>query len=265
MSEVRFPLFAGQYRYTATDAKRTIASLGSLWEHHRHLLDLSAEVEARGLELAHAIATVAGIPEPDGADVAGALHEAGSHLARRLTTVSAEDLAALLEMTWSLLSRTRPLTVSHTGVIASLQAGRGLPKPRVAAATVTYSGVTGDIQRARSHHGRPQQALCLWTTDALSILRTEGHPVEPGHAGENITIEGIPRGAIRPGAHLTVGEVRAFVTSYAIPCKKNSQWFKDGDFMRMHHERGDESRTYAMVTVEGTIRVGDTVVVTSDL
>lgn len=263
MSEARFPFFQGDHRYTATDAERTLASLGPLWEHHRHRAELSPDVVATGMDLARTASAIAGLPRPDG-DVAVALHDAGMHLARRFTTVSAEDLARVLEATWALFSRTRPLTVTHEGVITSLHAGRGLPKPAVTAAQVTFAGLTGDVQRARRHHGRPQQALCLWSTDAIDTLRAEGHPIAAGHAGENLTIGGVPRDAIRPGARLVIGDVEAFVSSYAIPCKNNAPWFTDGDFMRMHHERGDESRTYAMVTSEGTVRVGDNVVVTSD-
>jgi MOSC domain-containing protein YiiM len=48
------------------------------------------------------------------------------------------------------------------------------------------------------------------------------------------------------------------MTAYAIPCKQNKDWFTNGDFMRMSHERGDFSRIYAMVTKTGTIAVGDT-------
>jgi MOSC domain-containing protein YiiM len=106
--------------------------------------------------------------------------------------------------------------------------------------------------------------LCLWSTEALDALAAEGHPIEAGCAGDNITVEGIPRAAMRPGARLMIGEAEAFVSSYTIPCAKNSQWFSSGDFMRMHHERGDESRLYAMITATGRVSVGDDVVVISD-
>jgi MOSC domain-containing protein YiiM len=51
--------------------------------------------------------------------------------------------------------------------------------------------------------------------------------------------------------------VRGFLTDYAWPCSQNNDWFLGNDFMRMCHERGDDSRVYAMVTRPGTINVGD--------
>jgi MOSC domain-containing protein YiiM len=99
--------------------------------------------------------------------------------------------------------------------------------------------------------------LCIWSTDAIDTLRAEGHPIAPGYAGENLTISGIPAASFRPGAHFRVGTVRGFLTAYAIPCSQNNDWFVKKDFKRMSHERGDESRLYAMITTTGTISAGD--------
>jgi MOSC domain-containing protein YiiM len=138
----------------------------------------------------------------------------------------------------------------------------GVPKKPVEVAEVGDRGLVGDRQAARQHHGRPLQALCLWSGDVVDALRAEGHPIEPGAAGENVTISGIDWSTIRPGTQLLIGDVLAEVSAWATPCKKNAAWFADGDFNRMSHDRHPGwSRAYAWVREPGTIRQGDPVVV----
>ena len=93
-------------------------------------------------------------------------------------------------------------------------------------------------------------------------LQAEGHPIQAGSAGENITISGIDWPTLRTGVQLLIGEVLAEVSAYSTPCAKNAQWFVARDFRRMEHERHPGwSRVYAWVREPGTIRVGDQVVV----
>jgi MOSC domain-containing protein YiiM/uncharacterized damage-inducible protein DinB len=138
----------------------------------------------------------------------------------------------------------------------------GVPKKPIEVAEVGDRGLVGDRQAARVHHGRPLQALCLWSGEVIDALRAEGHPIEPGSAGENITVSGIDWSTIRPGTQLLVGDVLAEISAWATPCQKNAQWFADRDFNRMHHERHPGwSRAYAWVREPGTVRQGDPVVV----
>ena len=67
----------------------------------------------------------------------------------------------------------------------------GVPKTAAESVDVTATGVAGDVQNNRIHHGRPLQALCLWSADVIAALNAEGHPITPGVAGENITVSGI--------------------------------------------------------------------------
>jgi MOSC domain-containing protein YiiM len=87
-----------------------------------------------------------------------------------------------------------------------------------------------------------------------------GHSISRGSAGENITISQIDWSKVRPGAELEFGSVRAQITGYAIPCKKNARWFSDGDYQRLSHELGAVSRVYCLVTQPGEVNVGDTAV-----
>ncbi len=147
----------------------------------------------------------------------------------------------------------RPAVGTATGLFVSRG---GVPKDRVDRLEVGYRGAVGDRQANRVHHGRPWQALCLWSTEAIDHFRADGHPIAPGLAGENVTLTGIAWHRVRPGVHLQIGDVLAEVTSYAVPCKKNAAWFVDGRFDVMHHRHGPYSRVYATVLEPGTITAG---------
>ncbi|MBX3283837.1 MAG: MOSC domain-containing protein [Actinobacteria bacterium] len=148
-----------------------------------------------------------------------------------------------------------------SGTVAGLfVSDGGVPKAPVPAVEVDHGGVRGDRQANRVHHGRPWQALCLWSTEVIDAFRAQGHPLAPGLAGENVTISGLPWARVRPGAQLRIGSVLAEVSAYAIPCKKNAAWFRDGHFDAMHHRHGPLSRVYATVLEPGAIAEGDPVV-----
>jgi MOSC domain-containing protein YiiM len=153
--------------------------------------------------------------------------------------------------------------VAGRGRVAQINvSGGGVPKREVAAARIAKGGIEGDRQATRKHHGRPWQALCLWSGDVIDRLRGEGHPIAPGSAGENLTISGLDWADLRPGVRMRVGDALVETTLYALPCAKNARWFLDGDFRRIEHtrERG-VSRLYAWVLDAGDVRTGDPVVV----
>jgi MOSC domain-containing protein YiiM len=152
---------------------------------------------------------------------------------------------------------------AQSGSVAQInRSDGGVPKLPVDEAEIGERGVLGDRQAARKHHGRPLQALCLWSAEVIDDLRAEGHPIFPGAAGENLTLAGLDWATIRPGTRLLVGEVLAEVSAYAVPCKKNAQWFVGRDFGRMHHDRyPGTSRVYAWVLEPGRVRAGDPAIV----
>lgn len=253
----RAPLQVGHHVYTAQDARKSIESLGALWRHHRHQSEVPDGwlAGARGFLAEYASLASVSLPPLENLDVAfDSITAATVANYERLDQLQIESMLAAL---WRFMPTMRRLSHHHVGAVAHLHASRGLPKQPITRATVTFGGVDGDVQEVRAHHGRPWQALCIWSVEALDALTREGHPIGPGFAGENITVSGVPATAFRPGAHFRIGEVRGFMTAYAIPCKKNAGWFVNHDFNRMHHEQGDESRIYAMVTATGTIGVGD--------
>ena len=148
---------------------------------------------------------------------------------------------------------------AQTGTVVQLNvSGGGVPKSPVERAEVGLRGLVGDRQAARKHHGRPWQALSLWSAEVIESLQAEGHPIERGSAGENVTVAGIDWSVMRPGVRFSVGEVEAVVSAYAIPCAKNAQWFADRDYNRILHDRHPgTSRVYATVLRPGLVSTGN--------
>lgn len=152
----------------------------------------------------------------------------------------------------------------QTGTIHQLNVSDGgVPKHPVDSAEVGFRGLTRDHQDDRLHHGRPFQAVCLYGLDVIEALQAEGHPIGPGSVGENVTVAGLDWASLRPGARVALGDdLLLELSSYAIPCAKNAQWFLEGDFRRMAQDRHPGwSRIYGTVLRPGRLRPGDAVVV----
>ncbi len=151
------------------------------------------------------------------------------------------------------------------GTVDSLQAsGGGVPKASIPVADIGPSGVIGDEQNNRRHHGRPWQAVCLYSSDRIEALRSEGHPIAAGATGENLTISGIDWSRMRGGLTITIGDVALRTSGPAAPCHKIGQCFTDRHWDRIDHvAHPGWARWYASVLTGGTIRPGDTVTITA--
>jgi MOSC domain-containing protein YiiM len=149
------------------------------------------------------------------------------------------------------------------GSVAQISAsGGGVPKRALLHGVIGRRGLEGDQQAERRHHGRPFQALCLWSAEVIDDLRSEGHPVHPGAAGENITVSGVDWATVRPGVRVRIGTALTEISAFADPCSKNAQWFVDRAFGRIHHDlHPGWSRAYAWVLEPGEVAPGDPVVV----
>lgn len=133
-------------------------------------------------------------------------------------------------------------------------------KHRVAQAKIETNGVVGDKQNDRRYHGGPERAVCLYSWELIRELQDEGHPIEPGKTGENLTIAGLDWTQMRPGVRLQIGEVELEIVSFTAPCYKIASNFVDGDFKRISQKvRPGWSRVYACVLREGVVREGDSV------
>ena len=139
----------------------------------------------------------------------------------------------------------------------------GVPKRAVQEAIIHVDHVVGDKQRNLKYHGGPLRAVCLYSWERIDALRAEGHPIQPGSIGENLTIEGVDWSTVTPGTKLAIGDgVLLEVTTYAAPCRNIAGSFTLNNFMRAsqdHHPGW--SRVYAKVLRPGTVKVGDSATV----
>jgi MOSC domain-containing protein YiiM len=142
---------------------------------------------------------------------------------------------------------------------------RGIPKRSAPQLTLTPQGVEGDFNRWRTEKaaGDPDQAVLLLEAEILEALAAEGWPVRPGDLGENVGIAGLERGALAPGARVTVGGVVLEVSKVCDPCivlygLPYVGAERGPAFVRtMKGRRG----WFARVVRGGAIRVGDAVAI----
>jgi MOSC domain-containing protein YiiM len=141
----------------------------------------------------------------------------------------------------------------------------GVPKRPVFEARITEKGVEGDRQRNLKVHGGTDRAVCVFSLELLERLQDEGHPIDAGSSGENLTLAGLEWDLIRPGVVLSVGpEIRLEVMSYTAPCSHNAPWFRDGDYQRISQKKNPGwSRVYAKVLRDGVVKPGDAVKIRS--
>jgi MOSC domain-containing protein YiiM len=141
----------------------------------------------------------------------------------------------------------------------------GAPKPSVPSAEVGPRGLAGDRQATRQHHGRPFQAVSLYSDEVIEALAAEGHPITRGAVGENLTLAGLEWATLRPGLRLAVGgqdPVVLEVTSWAPPCRNIAAAFSDRRFDRIDHDKHPGwSRAYAWVIRTGMVQRDDAVTV----
>lgn len=185
-------------------------------------------------------------PGTDAADPVGAVHDLMHHL--HVLAGQRRDLGDFEPM---------------TGTIDSIQTSAGgVPKGAVTEAHIDVGGIAGDQHASRKHHGRPWQALCVFSTEVIDALRAEGHPITAGAIGENLTVSGLDWSRMRGGLTISVGDVSGLTSSPAIPCYKIADRFIDGDENRVSHARHPGwARWYSSVLHGGTIRPGDTITI----
>ena len=135
----------------------------------------------------------------------------------------------------------------------------GVPKLPVDRAWVGTLGLVGDAHRETTVHGGPHQAVCLYGIEAIERLQSEGHPIEPGSVGENLTTTGVEWSLLPVGARARIGETLELeVASATTPCKTQTRNFSDGHFSRISIAlHPSDSRMYARVLREGEVKPGD--------
>jgi len=255
----------GPYRFSNTDLLRTLANLGPWWDHLTTGIDADS-AHAHGLRIAHDLAALTGATVSD--DLPETLRQLGEVAAQKYEgSETSDDATRALQSVWdnlhlamAALRSAGAVAVAGSAVVSQINTSSGgVPKLPAERVEVDFGGIVGDRQGNRRFHGRPWQALSFWSQEVIGQFASAGHPIFAGAAGENITLSGIDWLLVRPGVRARVGTVLVDMTSWAIPCRHNAQWFSDGDFRRMSHERGPVSRLYATVVEPGTICTGDTI------
>ena len=251
--------------------RRTLLHVGSLWRHHLHDVERDPKrVELVGAELVNSLESLINldntVPKLDlnaGLELGARLEHLGELAASKIDEIDPQKLNTWLANLWPMLAKlhsadTQDPAKPNIGKVVGIQAStNSVPKTSIARGIVNCDGLVGDRQMARTHHGRPWQALCIWSDEVIAQHANAGHPIARGSAGENITVSEIDWSKVRPGATLEFGSVKAQITGHVIPCKKNARWFIDGDYQRLSHELGAVSRVYCIVTQPGEVTIGD--------
>lgn len=137
----------------------------------------------------------------------------------------------------------------------------GVPKLPVDRAWVGRFGVEGDEHHDLTEHGGPHRAVCLFGIEAIERLQSEGHPVEPGSVGENLTTLGVEWSTLAVGTRARVGErLLLEIADSTTPCATQKHNFSDGRFSRISIDlHPADSRMYARVLEEGPAAPGDAI------
>ncbi len=248
-------------QYGRQDGLGTVAALGAWWQQlarDRQLPPVFGELLKAQVDLLARFVDRP-LPQPSLASV----HElATAATAKVRATRDGDDLVLppslrLLRSATDALRSAGAMPSRATGEIVRVNiSSGGVPKRPVGEGRIERGGLVGDRQLARVHHGRPWQALCLWSAEVVDAFAADGHPLAYGSAGENMTVRGIDWSRVQAGVQMRLGSALVECTLWSLPCKKNGQWFLDGQFDLMHHDRGPVSRIYARVLEAGDVHPG---------
>jgi MOSC domain-containing protein YiiM len=152
---------------------------------------------------------------------------------------------------------------SRIGSVASVNVSPGgVPKLPVAEQWIGLWGLADDRHtEPEPMHGGPDQAVCLYSTEAIARVAADGHTAFPGAYGENLTLEGIEMDSIAEGDRLAIGATVVLeLTKRAEPCQTIAHWFVNKRIARINSRRHPaDARWYARVITDGPVQPGDLV------
>jgi MOSC domain-containing protein YiiM len=111
----------------------------------------------------------------------------------------------------------RPESDIEPHVIAVSVSNGGVPKHPLAVGTATEAGIEGD-GHAHAKHNRADRAISILDIEIMRDLVEEGFPLQPGTAGENLTVEGLHVQKMQPGTLLEIGNVTLRLEEPRKPC-----------------------------------------------
>ena len=139
----------------------------------------------------------------------------------------------------------------------------GVPKLPIDKAEIKFEGVEGDFNKFRTEKKNSigTRAVTLFSLEQIEKLKSEGHSIDVGTTGENITIEGVDWSSLEVGARMMIGEAMIELSEPTAPCSKIGKSFIDGAFSRIDHELElGWSRWSASVIEEGQVEIGSQVI-----
>ncbi len=140
----------------------------------------------------------------------------------------------------------------------------GVPKlPVDRPVRVGRLGLAGDgHDEPEPSHGGPEQAVSIYALESIRRVAADGHRAFPGAFGENLTLEGVEMGNLRPDDTLAIGDggLVLQLTKHASPCQTIGHWFVERQIARISPKvHPEDARWYARVLAEGPVRAGDAV------
>ena len=139
----------------------------------------------------------------------------------------------------------------------------GVPKLPIDKAEIKFQGVEGDFNRFRTEkiNSIGTRAVTLFSLEQIKKLKSEGHAIDVGTTGENITIQGVYWPSLKVGTRMMIGDAMIELSEPTAPCSKIGKSFIDGAFSRIDHElKLGWSRWSASVIEEGQVEVGSQVI-----
>ena len=140
----------------------------------------------------------------------------------------------------------------------------GVPKLPIDKAEIKFEGVEGDFNRFRTEkiNSIGTRAVTLFSLEKIEKLKSEGHTIDVGTTGENITVEGVDWPTLEVGTRMMIGEAVIELSEPTAPCSKIGKSFIDGAFSRIDHELElGWSRWSASVIEEGQVEIGSQVII----
>jgi MOSC domain-containing protein YiiM len=126
--------------------------------------------------------------------------------------------------------------------------------------SIRNNNLAGDAQSDLSVHGGRAKAIYAYPHEHYAFWGEQlpGVDLQPGHFGENLTIEGLLEEDMHLGDRLRIGSAELVVTQPRLPCYKLGIRFGRNDMVKRFL---DSRRTgfYLSVAVEGDLGAGDAI------
>ena len=155
------------------------------------------------------------------------------------------------------------LAVVRTDSFTRVKSGRsGIDKrPADGPVWLAVDGVAGDTICDTANHGGPGQAVYAYATEDLDFWTDQlQRAVEPGNAGENLTLVGVDCSHAVVGERWQIGDAVLRVTGPRIPCRVFAGFLDVPDLVKRFFSAGRPG-AYLSVERPAAVSAGDPVTV----